>query len=121
MTAGQIVSGEYPALGEVAGHSVTLHYGDIAAEYAARGEGAMLVDRSLRGRMRFDGPKAAEMLTGLVTNDVLALTPGHEYRATMWNGNGTGTLKTLPAVRADARGIIAVTVPEMAVELLSDR
>jgi folate-binding protein YgfZ len=84
MTAGQIVSGEYPALGVVAGHSVTLHYGNIAAEYASLAEGAMLVDRSVRGRMRFDGPKAAEMLTGLVTNDVLALSPGHgQYAAAL--------------------------------------
>jgi folate-binding protein YgfZ len=84
MTAGQIVSGEYPALGVVAGHSVTLHYGNIAAEYASLAEGAMLVDRSVRGRMRFDGPKAAEMLTGLVTNDVHALSPGHgQYAAAL--------------------------------------
>jgi len=84
MTAGQVVSGEYPALGVVAGYSVTLHYGNIAAEHAALEEGAMLVDRSLRGRMRFDGSKAAEMLTGLVTNDVLALSPGHgQYAAAL--------------------------------------
>lgn len=84
MTASQIVSGEYPALGVVAGHSVTLHYGNIAAEYAALDDGAMLVDRTLRGRMRFDGPKAAEMLTGLVTNDVLSLSAGHgQYAAAL--------------------------------------
>ncbi|MEP7064433.1 MAG: glycine cleavage T C-terminal barrel domain-containing protein [Gemmatimonadota bacterium] len=84
MTAGQIVSGEFPAVGVVAGRSVTLHYGNIAAEYASLDEGAMLVDRSVRGRTRFDGPKAAEMLTGLVTNDVLALTPGHgQYAAAL--------------------------------------
>lgn len=84
MTAGQIVSGEYPTLGVVAGHSVTLHYGNIAAEHASLEEGAMLVDRTMRGRMRFDGPRAAEMLTGLVTNDVLALSPGHgQYAAAL--------------------------------------
>jgi folate-binding protein YgfZ len=84
MTAGPIISGEYPALGVVAGHSVTLHYGNIAAEYASLSEGAMLVDRSVRGRTRFDGPKAAEMLTGLVTNDVLSLAPGHgQYAAAL--------------------------------------
>ena len=77
MTVGSIVSGEYPALGEVAGHSVVLHYGDIAAEYAALRGGAMLVDRSARGRMRVRGVKAAELITGLVTNDVQALTTGH--------------------------------------------
>jgi tRNA-modifying protein YgfZ len=88
MTASQIVSGEYPALGVVAGHSVTLHYGNIAAEFSALDEGAMLVDRSLRGRMRFDGPKAAETLTGLVTNDVLALSPGHGQYAAALNPKG---------------------------------
>jgi tRNA-modifying protein YgfZ len=77
MTAGSIVSGEYPALGEVAGHSVVLHYGDVAAEYAALRGGVMLVDRSARGRMHVRGAKAAELITGLVTNDVQALTPGH--------------------------------------------
>jgi len=84
MTAGEIISGEYPAVGVVAGHSVTLHYGNIAAEYASLAEGAMLVDRSVRGRMRFDGPKAAELLTGLLTNDVLALSVGHgQYAAAL--------------------------------------
>lgn len=84
MTAGPILSGEFPAVGVVAGHSVTLHYGDIAAEYASLSDGAMLTDRSVRGRMRLDGPKAAEMLTGLVTNDVLALQPGHgQYAAAL--------------------------------------
>ncbi len=84
MTAGPIISGEFPAVGVVAGHSVTLHYGNIAAEYASLGDGAMLTDRSARGRTRLDGPKAAEMLTGLVTNDVLALQPGHgQYAAAL--------------------------------------
>lgn len=76
MTAISMVSGEFPAVGVVAGHSVTLHFGNIAAEYAALRSGAMLIDRSVRGRLRLGGPKAAETLTGLVTNDVLALTPG---------------------------------------------
>lgn len=37
---------------------------------------ALLFDRSERLRMQFSGPKAAESLTGLVTNDVLALGGG---------------------------------------------
>jgi folate-binding protein YgfZ len=42
----------------------------------------MLVDRSARGRMRIDGPRAAELLTGLVTNDVQALASGQgQYAA----------------------------------------
>lgn len=36
----------------------------------------LLFDRSTRLRMQFSGPKAAESLTGLVTNDVLALRGG---------------------------------------------
>lgn len=36
----------------------------------------LLFDRSARLRMQFTGPKAAESLTGLVTNDVLALRGG---------------------------------------------
>ncbi len=35
MTASSILSGSFPALGTVAGHPVTLHYGNIAAEYNA--------------------------------------------------------------------------------------
>ena len=35
-----------------------------------------LFDRSARFRMQFSGPKASESLTGLVTNDVLALRGG---------------------------------------------
>jgi tRNA-modifying protein YgfZ len=37
---------------------------------------AMLFDRSARLRMQFSGAKAAESLTGLVTNDVLSLRAG---------------------------------------------
>lgn len=47
-----------------------------AAGYSALRSGAILVDRSDRARWRFTGPKSAETVTGLVTNDVLALAPG---------------------------------------------
>jgi folate-binding protein YgfZ len=64
------------AMAEVAGQSVVEHYGDPAAEYAALHSTALLVDRSQRARMRLTGPKAAEMVTGLVTNDIMGLSPG---------------------------------------------
>lgn len=67
---------ELPSTGEVAGQPVVLHYGDFAREYGALREGAMLVDRGIRGRMRVGGAKAAELITGMVTNDVLALRSG---------------------------------------------
>ncbi len=63
---------------------MVLHYGDIAAEYASLRTGAMLVDRSARGRVRIEGPKRNEILTGLVTNDVSALVPGQgQYAAAL--------------------------------------
>ena len=63
-------------VGDVGGRPVVLHYGDVAAEYSALRTGALLVDRSLRGRVRVRGERAREIVTGLVTNDVDALEPG---------------------------------------------
>ncbi|NUQ21157.1 MAG: aminomethyl transferase family protein [Gemmatimonadaceae bacterium] len=63
-------------LGDIDGRPVVLHYGDVGAEYAALRTGALLVDRTLRGRLRLSGKTAREILTGLVTNDVTALEPG---------------------------------------------
>jgi folate-binding protein YgfZ len=76
MTTDSSAHGEIPFAGEVAGQPVVLHHGDIAREYAALRDGALLVDRSFRGRMRVSGAKAAELITGMVTNDVLALRNG---------------------------------------------
>src|SRR5688500_226962 len=58
-----------PRVAEIAG-------GPARPGYDALRAGAALLDRSGRGRWRFTGPKAAETLTGLVTNDVLALQAG---------------------------------------------
>ena len=77
-----------PAAEELAGRTVALHYGDPGAEYEALRAGAALVDRRHRGRMRFDGPRAAELVTGLVTNDVKALTPGHGLYAAALSPKG---------------------------------
>jgi folate-binding protein YgfZ len=55
-----------------------------ASEYSHLRSGALLIDRSDRVRIRFGGPRAAELVTGLVTNDVLALTPGQgQYAAAL--------------------------------------
>jgi tRNA-modifying protein YgfZ len=64
------------ALVEVGGQPVVLTYSNPAAEYDALRRRAIVVNRSHRGRMRFTGEKAADVLTGLVTNDVGALTKG---------------------------------------------
>jgi folate-binding protein YgfZ len=49
---------------------------DLERVHQALESGAVFVDRSDRLRMRFGGPKAAEVLNGLITNDVSALLPG---------------------------------------------
>ena len=61
---------------EIEGFPVVLHFGDVQTEYAALRAGAILVDRAHRRRVRLGGAKAAEVVTGLVTNDVVALPPG---------------------------------------------
>ena len=61
-----------------------LAYAGVGAEYAALRAGAIVVDRSHRGRLRIFGEKSGEALTGLVTNDVLAMQPGHgQYGAAL--------------------------------------
>ncbi|GJG87966.1 glycine cleavage system protein T [Gemmatimonadetes bacterium T265] len=49
---------------------------DVATQYAALRSGALLVDHGARDLWTFRGPKAAETVTGLVTNDVAGLAPG---------------------------------------------
>jgi folate-binding protein YgfZ len=53
-------------------------------EYSALHNGALFFDRSDRARTRISGPKAAELLTGMVTNDVSALVVGEgQYAAAL--------------------------------------
>ncbi|HEX3865996.1 MAG TPA: glycine cleavage T C-terminal barrel domain-containing protein [Gemmatimonadaceae bacterium] len=64
-------------MADIGGQDVVLAYGDVLAEYDALRTRAIVVDRSHRGRLRVFGEKSGEALTGLVTNDVVALAPGH--------------------------------------------
>ncbi len=53
-------------------------------EYSALHNGALFFDRTDRTRIRVSGPKAAELVTGMVTNDVSALSPGEgQYAAAL--------------------------------------
>ncbi len=79
--------------GEPAGATAT----DL--EYRLLKNGALLLDRSNRSRLRFSGGKAAEALTGLVSNDVLALSPGTGQYAAALTPKG----KVLADVRIFAR------------------
>lgn len=56
----------------------------MSADYTALRASALLFDRSDRLRMRVRGPKAAELITGLVSNDVLSLSTGQgQYAAAL--------------------------------------
>jgi len=72
------------SVGEIGGRSVVLSYAGVATEYEALHRSAVVFDRTHRGRMRISGASAGEMLTGLVTNDVLALSVGQgQYAAAL--------------------------------------
>jgi folate-binding protein YgfZ len=78
-----------------------------ASEYSALRSGALLIDRSDRVRIRFGGQRAAEIVTGLVTNDVLALTPGHgQYAAAL---TPKGKIAADVRIFADEDGLLTDT------------
>ena len=71
-----IVHSDATVIGDIAGRSVALQFSSTEAEYAALRESAIVIDRSHRTRMAFAGDRRIDTLTGLVTNDVGALSPG---------------------------------------------
>jgi folate-binding protein YgfZ len=88
------------AAGAIApGHEATERFSSIADEHAAIHGSAAVVDRSARLRLIFAGVQAAEALTGLVTNDVLALRPGSGQFAAALTAKG----KVIADVRIFAR------------------
>ena len=82
------------------GFSDVAVFSSLEQEYGALRSGAALVDRSARLRMVFSGPRAADALAGLVTNDVLALKPGGGLYAAALTAKG----KIIADLRVFARG-----------------
>ena len=98
-------------LGEVSGRSVVLAYGSVAVEYEALQTRAALFDRSHRGRIRVNGEKAAEMIGGLVSNDVAGLVPGQGCYAAALTAKG----KIVADVRVFiAEGSVLIDAPPRA-------
>ena len=95
--------------GDVGGRSVVLAYGSVAAEYAALHGASALFDRSHRTRFRLLGPRAAEMVAGLVTNDVAGLVPGQGCYAAALTAKG----KIVADVRVfvDEQGVLTDAGP----------
>jgi folate-binding protein YgfZ len=90
---------ETAVVGEIAGRTIALRYGSLESEYAALRRTAILVDRSHRTRMAFEGDRRIETLTGLVTNDVGALSIGTGQYAAALTPRG----KIIADVRVFAR------------------
>jgi len=88
VTQPNIASPRRTATLEIGGQDVVLAYADERAEYDALRRGAIVVDRSHRGRLRIFGEKSGEALTGLVTNDVLAMQPGQGSYAAALSAKG---------------------------------
>jgi folate-binding protein YgfZ len=75
--------------------------------------GALIIDRSDRVRIRFGGQRAAEIVTGLVTNDVLSLQPGHgQYAAAL---TPKGKIAADVRIFADKDGLLTDTSPRASV------
>lgn len=70
------------------GFTLAEDYGDAQAEALAARTNAALIDISWRGRMAFEGAKAAECLARLVTKNVNALAPGQSFKALWLNDGG---------------------------------
>lgn len=77
-----------PSVGDIDGRSVVLSYGNTMAEYEALHTGAAIFDRSHRTRVRVFGARAAEMVAGLVTNDVAGLVVGQGCYAAALTAKG---------------------------------
>jgi folate-binding protein YgfZ len=57
---------------------------DVPESYRAMHDAAVLIDCSDRSRLALEGAKAAEVMSGLVTNDVTKLAPGEgQYAAAL--------------------------------------
>ena len=87
------------AVGEIEGRPVTFRYASVEAEYVALRTAALVVDRSHRTRMSFEGDRRAETVAGLVTNDVASLSTGSGLYAAALTPRG----KIIADVRLFAR------------------
>ncbi len=73
---------------EFGGWSMPVQYRSIVAEHQATRQAAGLFDISHMGRIRFDGPGAAEYLDSLVTRSVPKIKPGQVRYSLMTNDQG---------------------------------
>lgn len=72
----------------VGGAEVVEHYGDPHAEHAAARQAVAVLDLGFRSRLCLTGADRQRFLHGQVTQDILALRPGHGCYAALVNAKG---------------------------------
>jgi folate-binding protein YgfZ len=90
---------------------------DITDEYRTITSGAGWIDRSRRGRLRFQGGDVLSFLQALITNDVASLTPGRGAYAAYLTPNGR--MITDLELHGGPDGVMAHVSPGMAADLAS--
>ena len=86
-------------------------------QYRALREGAALVNRSDRGRLRLSGADRRDYLQGLLTNDILALTAGSGCYACLLTAQGRMVsdmyvLETGADILIDLEGFVTGAIAE---------
>ncbi len=71
-----------------AGYEMPIQYQGIVAEHTATRQSVGLFDISHMGRLRFDGPRADQVLDHLLTRRVLDMQPGQVRYSLMCNATG---------------------------------
>jgi folate-binding protein YgfZ len=99
-----------------AGAEVARHYGDGAAEYAAVREAAGISIRSDLAILRMWGRDPARMLHGLVTNDIMVVTPEQGAYATMLTPKGRTIAEMRVLRRAGETAELVLLLPHEALE-----
>lgn len=86
---------------------------DLTRAWRLLHESALLVDLSDRGRLQMEGPQAATVMNGLVTNEIAALAPGEGRYAAALTPKG----KVLADVTVFRTGVgVLAIVPRRAAE-----
>jgi folate-binding protein YgfZ len=70
------------------GTDLVATYGDLAGEYDASLDGAVIVDLAERGVLEASGPKRQSFLQGMLSNDVASLAAGRGCRAALLTVKG---------------------------------
>jgi tRNA-modifying protein YgfZ len=96
---------------------IPLHFGDLAGEYYAALEHAVLMNRSHEGRLQLTGRDRLALLHRISTNDLESLKPG-EGRPTIFT-NANARILERATIYNDGDSVLALTEPGRAQALMS--